>query len=374
MPFLRILLLLIVPIALLRADDTVNDRIRKIEARWKPAQTMARLRVPGVSIALIRGSKVEWVKPYGVKSAKGSKKMTENIDVATLFQAASISKPVAAVAAMHMSQYGNFGLDEDVNAKLKSWTVKDTAFTTNAKVTLRGLLSHTAGLTVHGFGGYAQGDPVPTITQILNGEKPANSDAILVDTTPGTKWRYSGGGYTVLQLMLQERLNKPFAEIMEMIVLNKLGMRDSTYAQPLPRPLHIRAAHAHDKEGQPIKGGNWHTYPEQAAAGLWTTPADLARFLIEMQKSARGESNLVIEQKTALEMLTVQKDRYGLGFRLKPGGGFGHGGSNAGFKCYLQADARNGVVIMTNADRGMDLIKEIVAAIESEYGWTHLKP
>ena len=234
MTFQRIPLLLLVPLAILRADDAVADRIRKIEARWKPAQTMARLHVPGVSIAVIRDSKVEWVKPYGVKSAKGQKKVTENIDVATLFQAASISKPVTAVAAMHMSQYGNFGLDEDVNAKLKSWKVKDTPFNANAKVTLRGLLSHTAGLTVHGFGGYAQGDPVPSITQILNGEQPANSDPVIVDITPGTKWRYSGGGYTVLQLMMQERLNKPFADIMEMIVLNKLGMRDSTYAQPLP--------------------------------------------------------------------------------------------------------------------------------------------
>jgi CubicO group peptidase (beta-lactamase class C family) len=370
----RLLVRILLPLALLlRAEDTPADRIRKIEDRWKPAQTMARHRVPGVSVALIRDSKVDWVKPYGVKNAKAPKRVTENVDVATLFQAASISKPVAAVAAMHMSQYGNFALDEDVNARLKSWKVKDNGFTSGAKVTLRGLLSHTAGLSVHGFRGYAQGEAVPTVIQVLNGEKPANSAPIVVDLVPGTKWRYSGGGYTVLQLLMQDRFNKPFAEIMDMIVLNKLGMRDSTYAQPLPKPLHIRAAHAHNKDGQPIDGA-WHTYPEQAAAGLWTTPSDLARFLIEMQKSARGESNKVIEKKTALEMLTIQKDQYGLGFRVKAGGSFGHGGSNQGFKCYMVADARNGLVIMTNGERGMDLIKEIVAAVESEYGWMGFAP
>jgi CubicO group peptidase (beta-lactamase class C family) len=369
----RFLLTFVFLPALLRAEDAVNEKIRKIEARWNPAQSMAKLRVPGLSIAVIRDSKVEWVKPYGVKSAKAKAKVTDNVDVATLFQAASISKPVAAVAAMHMSQYGNFGLDEDVNAKLTSWKVKDTASTAEAKVTLRGLLSHTAGLTVHGFGGYAAGEPVPTIQQILNGEKPANSAPVIVDQVPGTKWRYSGGGYTVLQLLMQDRLKKSFAEIMEMIVLQKLGMRDSTYAQPLPKPLHLRAAHGHNKEGQVLKG-EWHTYPEQAAAGLWTTPSDLARFLIEMQKSARGESNKVIERKTALQMLTIQKDNYGLGFRVSRDGVFGHGGSNEGFKCYMAADARNGFVIMTNGDRGMDLIKEIAAAIEAEYGWANLKP
>jgi CubicO group peptidase (beta-lactamase class C family) len=369
---MKLLLLFLLPL-LVRADDAIADRIRKIEARWKPAQAMARLKVPGVSIALIRDSKVEWLKPYGVKNTKAPKKVTENIDVATLFQAASISKPVAAVAAMHMSQYGNFALDEDVNAKLKSWKVKDNHFTVDAKVTLRGLLSHTAGLTVHGFRGYAQGEPLPTAIQVLNGEKPANSAPVVVDVTPGTKWRYSGGGYTVLQLLMQDRLNKPFADLMEMIVLNKLGMRDSTYAQPLPKVLHVRAAHAHNKDGNPIEGA-WHTYPEQAAAGLWTTPSDLAKFLIEMQKSARGESNKVVEKKTAVEMLTLQKDGYGLGFSVKSGGFFGHGGSNEGFKCYMRADGRNGIVVMTNGDRGMELIKEIVAAVESEYGWTGFAP
>jgi CubicO group peptidase (beta-lactamase class C family) len=150
-------------------------------------------------------------------------------------------------------------------------------------------------------------------------------------------------------------------------------MRDSTYAQPLPKVFHDRAAHGHNRYGHPIDGA-WHTYPEQAAAGLWTTPSDLARFLIEIQRSASGESNRVVEKKTAREMLTAQNDGYGLGFNVAKGGFFGHGGSNEGFKCYMRADGRNGVVIMTNGDRGMELIKEIVAAIESEYGWSGFAP
>jgi CubicO group peptidase (beta-lactamase class C family) len=368
---LRIASLLPLWTLLAHAEDPVATRVKRIEDRWKPAQTMARLHVPGVSMALIRDSKIEWVRPYGVKSAKAK---SAAVDVATLFQAASISKPVAAVAAMHMSQYGNFGLDQDVNATLQSWKVKDTPFTADAKVTLRGLLSHSAGLTVHGFGGYAQGDPVPDVVQVLNGDKPANSAPVVVDTVPGTKWRYSGGGYTILQLMMQERFKKPFADIMEMIVLGRIGMRDSTYAQPLPRPLHIRAASGHDKNGHTVKG-DWHTYPEQAAAGLWTTPSDLARFLIEVQKSALGESNRVIEKKTAEEMLRIQKGSYGLGFQIDANGGFGHGGSNAGFKCLMRIGRNgDGFVIMTNGDRGLELIQEVAAAVESEYGWKKSAP
>lgn len=356
---------------LLRAEDaSVAGRIRKIEERWKPAQSLALYKVPGVSVAVIRDSKLDWAKAYGVKIA-GDK---HALDVATLFQAASISKSVAAVAAMHMVQFGNFTLDENVNSKLTAWQVKDNPFTVDAKVTLRGLLSHSAGLTVHGFGGYEKGKPLPVITQILNGEKPANSPPVVVDIVPGTRWRYSGGGYTVVQLMMQERLKKSFADIMQMIVLGKLEMRDSTYAQPLPRALHSRASFGHDKNGRAIKG-DWHTYPEQAAAGLWTTPSDLARFLIEIQKSARGESNKVIEKKTALDMLTLQKGAYGLGFSLKPEhGGFGHNGSNEGFKCYMHANGRDGIVIMTNGDLGFKVIEEIVSAIESEYGWKNFKP
>jgi CubicO group peptidase (beta-lactamase class C family) len=354
---------------LLLAASPADENLRRIEAAWKPAEALANASVPGVSVAVVRDSKLAWAKGYGVKRAGGK----DPIDANTMFQAASISKPVAAMAAMHMSQYGNFALDENVNAKLKSWKVPENAFTTDAKVTLRGLLSHSAGLTVHGFRGYAQGEGVPTTIQVLNGAPPANSKPVVVDTKPGTLWRYSGGGYTVLQQLLMDRMDgKSFPEIMAMTVLNKLGMQNSTYDQPLPPRFAMQAAHGHKKDGA-VLPGEWHTYPEMAAAGLWTTPSDLAKVMIEMHKASRGEFNRVIEKKTALEMLRVQKGEYGLGWAIKGSQDFTHGGSNEGFKCLLYSTGRDGVIVMTNGDRGFDVIREIVKAVSVEYGWQNVK-
>ena len=353
------------PFLVLFAASSDDDSIRRIEAVWKPAEALAKTNVPGVSVAVVRYSKLAWAKGYGVKRAGGK----EAVDPGTMFQAASISKPVVAIAAMHMSQYGNFTLDEDVNGKLKSWKVAENPYTADAKVTLRGILSHSAGLTVHGFRGYAQGEAVPTTIQVLNGVAPANSKPVVVDTKPGTSFRYSGGGYTILQQLMIDRMNgKSFPEIMAMTLLGKLGMRDSTYEQPLPPRFAMQAAHGHKKEGT-VLPGEWHIYPEMAAAGLWTTPSDLAKVMIEMQRASRGESNQVIEKNTALEMLRVQKGDYGLGWGIAGPQEFTHGGSNEGFKCLLYSSGRDGVIVMTNGDRGFDVIRPIVKAVSVEYGW-----
>jgi len=346
------------------------DAIRRIEESWKPAARMAELKVPGVSVAVVRDSKIAWAKGYGVKRA-GSQ---DAVDASTMFQAASISKPVAAMAAMHMSQFGAFTLDEDVNAKLKSWKVPENAFTATEKVTLRRLLSHSAGLTVHGFRGYARDEPVPSPLQVLNGAPPANSKPVVPDVVPGSLWRYSGGGYTVAQVLMTDVFTrgggspKTFPEIMSITVLGRLGMKNSTYQQPLPERLHAQAAHGHRKDGSVVRGGGWHIYPEMAAAGLWTTPSDLALAAIEMQKARRGESNKIVEQKTAAEMLKVQKGDYGLGWGVT-GESFQHGGSNEGFKCLLRANGRDAIIVMTNGDQGMELIRDIVKAASVEYGW-----
>ncbi len=361
---------LLAPALFAQSAASESAAIARIEQQSKLRENMAELKVPGVSIAVVRDSKIVWAKGYGVRVAGGK----DPVEANTMFQAASISKPITAMAAMHLSQFGAFTLDEDVNGKLKSWRVPENAFTADAKVTARSILSHSAGLTVHGFRGYAKGEAVPTVIQVLNGEKPANSSPVVVDAKPGTLWRYSGGGFTILQLLVTERMaGKTFPEIMSMIVLGKLGMRNSTYEQPLPAPLHKQAAHGHRRDGTEVPGA-WHTYPEMAAAGLWTTPSDLALAAIEMQKAQRGESNKVIEQKTAQEMLKTQKGKYGLGWGLEPSDWFTHGGSNEGFKCMLLANDRNAIVIMTNGDEGAKLFRGIVEAAAVEYGWTVPKP
>ncbi len=337
------------------------------------AERMAALKIPGASIAVINDGKIEWAKGYGVLEAGSQSPVTEK----TLFQAASISKSVAAMSALRLVEQGRLGLDEDVNTRLQSWKVPENEFTKTEKATLRRLLSHTAGLTVHGFGGYPAGTPVPTTVQVLNGEKPANSAAVLADVVPGSLWRYSGGGFTVMQLLLSDVTGKSFPALLSELVLKPVGMADSTYEQPLPASLRAKAATGHRADGKPLPG-LYHTYPEMAAAGLWTTPTDLARYLMEIRKAVRGESE-VLSTEAARWMTTIVKGGYGLGLSLQgagPTASFGHGGSNEGFKCQMTAflDKGQGAVIMTNGDQGSRLGAEILRAVAREYGWPTFKP
>jgi CubicO group peptidase (beta-lactamase class C family) len=334
---------------------------------------MAALKVPGASVAVINDGAIEWAKGYGVAETGASAPVTPR----TLFQAASISKPVAALAALRLVERGLLSLDEDVNARLVSWKVPENELTTTEKVTLRRLLSHTAGLTVHGFGGYPADAAVPTVVELLDGEKPANSAAVRVDVVPGSAWRYSGGGYTVMQQLVVDVAGKPFPVLLDELVLGPLGMADSTYEQPLPEDRRGAAASGHRSDGG-LLPGRYHTYPEMAAAGLWTTPSDLARFLIEIQKGLGGRSE-VVTAETARAMTTAVKGSYGLGLSVRGAGEsatFGHGGSNEGFKCQMTAflEGGRGAVVMTNGDKGGWLGAEILRSIFREYGWPGFQP
>ncbi len=182
---------------------------------------MQKRRIPGLSLAIIQDGKIVKATGYGMTEKGGDAPVTTS----TLFQAGSISKSVAGLGALRLVEQGKLTLDEDVNTRLVTWKVPENAFTKEKKVTLRGLLSHTAGLTVHGFPGYATDEPVPTIVQVLDGAKPANTRPIRVDVPPGSKWRYSGGGYTVMQQMIIDVTGKPFPPFMQESVLGPLGMR-----------------------------------------------------------------------------------------------------------------------------------------------------
>jgi CubicO group peptidase (beta-lactamase class C family) len=334
---------------------TIHERLREY-------------RVPGVSVAVINNGRIEWARGWGEAEAGSG----IPVDTATLFQAASISKPVAAVAALRLVEAGQLALDEDVNARLRSWQVPASPHTATEKVTLRRLLSHSAGTTVHGFPGYAAGATVPSAVQVLNGEAPANSRPVRVDTVPGSLWRYSGGGITIAQLMMTDVTGRPFAELMREYVLEPAGMRHSTYAQPLPAERAGQAATAHRGDGTPLPGKH-HTYPEQAAAGLWTTPSDLARLAIEVQRAYNGQSGRIFTPETARLMLTTQSGSYGLGFAVNGEGDslrFEHGGSNQGFRAFFMATAQTGkgVIVMTNGENGAELGMEVLRAVAREYG------
>ena len=337
------------------------------------AARMAELNVQGVSIAFIEDGKVKWTRTYGVATA-GGPPVTDT----TLFQAASMSKALASAAALRLVEQGRLGLDEDVNQRLKAWKVPDSPFNAEKKVTLRGLLSHTAGMTVSGFPGYVAGKPVPDVVQILNGTPPSNTPAIRPFETPGS-YAYSGGGYTVAQLMIIEAGGKSYPELLQDLVLRPAGMTHSTFDQPLPARLVPRAASGHGVRGIVIDGAR-NTYPEYAAASLWTTPSDYGRFFIAIQNAYAGRPHSLISQASARQMTTPVDANYGLGLQLGRWGGhpyIQHGGGNEGFQCNSFAfldGARQGVVIMTNGNTGGIVTQDIMRALVAAYGWGEPDP
>ena len=380
-------LLLIVNILPLSAfaQTTAHAQIKRVEQgllpvvlikgdpSWSIEERMKFHKAPALSIAVIKDFKIEWAKAYGLKDLESNEPATTE----TLFQAGSISKSVNAMVAMKKVEQGRISLDEDINAKLTSWKLPDNEFTAKKKVTLRNLLSHTAGTTVHGFPGYAVTEKVPTLQQILDGTKPANTAAVRVDFEPGSRFRYSGGGTTISQLALMDIEKKPYPDIAKETVLAPLGMSNSTYSQPLPADWRKKAATGYRGNGSEVTG-KIHVYPEMAAAGLWTTPTDLAKFAIELQLSLAGKSNKVLTKQSVETMTTAFKDDVGLGFFIERHGNalyFGHGGADEGFRAELvvSRDKGYGVAVMVNSDNGQ-ILREVIRGVAREYGWDEFLP
>jgi CubicO group peptidase (beta-lactamase class C family) len=330
---------------------------------------MKKRQIPGLSLAVIQDGKIVKAKGYGFVDKNGSSPITES----TLFQAGSISKSVAATGALYLVENNKLALDEDVNTKLQTWKVPENEFTKNKKVTLRGLLSHTAGLTVHGFPGYDIAGSIPTVAQILDGTAPGNTPAVRVNFVPGSEWRYSGGGYTVMQQLMIDVTTKLFPDLMQEAVLKPLHMTASTFEQPLPADKAKLTATAHTGDRAMVEG-RWHVYPEMAAAGLWTTASDLARFAISIQNGVTGKSGSILSQSMTQQMLTNQKNNDGLGVFLQGEGAtrtFHHGGRDEGFDALMIAGAERGqgVVIMINANDNSRMMNQIVNAVATHYHW-----
>jgi CubicO group peptidase (beta-lactamase class C family) len=380
---------------------SVRARIRRVEngligvtelaGRKTLAERMAYYGVPGVSIAVIDDYQLQWAQGYGVLEAGGDESATPD----SLFHAGSIAKPVSAAAALVLVERGLLDLDEDVNRKLVSWQVPENEYTAEEKVTLRRLLSHSAGLT-DGFAMRSSSDPefdwgrasegeapTATIQQLLEAQPPADEGRpTRVTRVPGSAYQYSNNGYGVVQLLMTDVTHQPFSELMQETVLRPLGMTSSTFEQPLPEELRARATTEHYVSGQPFEGKRHH-FPLLAAGGLWTTPSDLARFAIEIMRARDGESDLLLSQEMANEMLTPQievddsslKDAYGLGFDLADDGRefrFMHTGGTWGSTCLLwvHPETGQGAVIMTNSASGEGAIRlEILLSLAMEYGW-----
>lgn len=372
------------PAAHVREDTSPAAMMARIEGAQIPdrqgfdgftlEEIMERTRVPGVSVAVIKDFEIHWAKGYGTADVATGAPVTPD----TLFQAASISKPAAAMGVMRLVQEGTLSLDADIHTYLTSWKLPEREHTRERPVTLRSLLSHTSGLgDGFGFPGYHPKDPLPSVVQILNGDKPSNTGKVLMERPPFTAFKYSGGGVTIVQLAITDTTGREFPEVMKSLVLDPIGMRNSAFEQPLSAERDRQAARAHDGRGHAMDA-KWHVYPELQAAGLWTTPGDLARLAIELQNALRGRSNRVLSAATARQMVTpVGVGDFAIGFGLRKlgeGWYFAHGGSNWGFQCDLIAHLRKGygVAIMTNGDRGGSVINEIRNRVAAAYNWDSL--
>ena len=356
------------------------------------SQLMQVFNVPGLSVAVIDNYKIAWAKGYGLTEAGGSTPVTTD----TLFQAGSISKMVAAIAALRLVESGRLSLDEDVNDKLKSWKVPENEFTKQQKVTLRRILTHTAGTTGSGFNGYAAGEPIPTLLQILDGASPANSPPIRVDLVPGTMQRYSGGGMLIEQQLMLDVTGEPFPQIMREMVLERLHLGNSTYEQPLPSQFAPMAASGTFGNGKTVPG-KWNTYPEMTVGGLWTTPSDLATIAIELALSREGKANRILSKTMTREMLTPQlkpeittvdtwggaqhPDRMGLSIWLGDNsdpGRFGIDGDAQGYVAALimLSDTGQGAVVMANCHSQNTRLLEsyLIDNIAKEYKWRYRTP
>jgi len=342
--------------------------------RWTMDERLAHYDCPGVGVAVIENGELAWAEGFGVIEKGRPAKVVAD----TLFSGASISKPIAAAMALILVERGVFDLDTDVNRYLKSWRLPDNEHTKGSPVTLRWLLSHTAGTTGHGFGGVAPGTALPTVLDILEGRPPAVTPPVRVDKRPGLSTRYSGGGTMIVQLMLEEASGKPFADLARELVFEPLGMTRATFVNPLLEALRANAAVGHEN-GQTIPG-KWVCVPPLAAGGIWTTATDYARFMIACRDAFLGRPGALFGPALAGQMMTPQGGgAFGLGWEIMDTGAskrFTHGGSNSGYQCETQCllEPGDGAVVLTNAESGLIFYWEVFTAVGRAHVWEGFMP
>jgi CubicO group peptidase (beta-lactamase class C family) len=359
-----------------RIEQDLQPSIQIIGRQVKPRSVAAELaarNTPAVSIAVVDHGRISWAKAYGLADVASGAKAT----VATMFEAGSVSKPVGASGAMQLMQAHLFALDDAANGRLTSWRIPDNDLTTGHPVTIRQLWTHTAGVTAHGLPGYAVGAPVPSLVDILDGKWPANTPAIVVQHVPGTVWRYSSGGIAIAQLVMTDTTHTPFPPLMRRLVFTPLGMADSTYEQPPPTARDGQLATGYLGDGEATEG-RFHLYPEMAAAGLWSTPTDLAKWSIALVRAYNDEPSPLMSHASAVTMLTPGLGAWGIGIHVVGSGDdlrFTHEGDDWGFKAdfVIWPKGERAIIAMANSDQGMEVVTELMQAVAREYGWRGLE-
>lgn len=332
-------------------------------------ERMDECHTPAISIAIIENFKICEVFTHGVER----RTIKEKVTMDTLFQAGSISKPIFATAVMRLVERGTLDIDTDISEYLVGYDVP-TYDNQKHKITLRQILSHHAGLNLHGFAGYQQGQRIPKVEQILNGAFPSNNIKLKLIKNPGTGFQYSGGGYVLAQKIVTDVCKRDFCDLMNDLVLSPFSMTHSTYSQPLSNDQHNEIAFGYNLHNLQLPGG-YNIMPELSATGLWTTPSDLARFGIEIMKALKSESKYLA--KNTAELMTTkayENSPYGMGLAVdqcKKGLTFGHGGSNFGYHsnmCFC-TDEGSGIVVMQNSDIGIGICDEVTNAFKEICDW-----
>ena len=333
--------------------------------------------VNGISIVVIKDFKIDWAKGYGWADSLTRRP----VNTSTLFQVGSISKSINGLAVLSLVQRGKLDLDNDINEHLKSWKFPYDSLSKGKKISVANLLSHTAGLSGHGFPGYEIGDTIPSLIEILNGIPPANTKAIRSQFEPSLKYKYSGGGTTISQLIIQDVTQQPYHQFMRKTIFDPLGMKTSSYEQPPTLTNKNLLATGYRSDGKAVTG-NYHIYPEQAAAGLWSNPSELAAYVIEIQQSLVGKSNKILSKEMATKYVTPYNPMYvtpypdeevALGVYNRKVGNeryFTHDGSDRGFKAKFIGSIENGfgAAVMINSDN-REILEEVVNAIALTYQW-----
>lgn len=351
-------------------ENSLSGRvILKQKGRYTLEDRMAYYNVKGLSIAVVHDYKVAWAKGYGWADKKERKPVTPE----TLFEPGSISKSLNAVGLLKLVQDQKLDLHTDINTYLTSWQFPYDSISHGKKITLAQLLSHSAGLTVHGFPGYDLTAQIPTVPQILDGEYPANTPPVRSAFEPGIRFQYSGGGTTISQLMLMDVTKQPYDVYMYENVLKPMGMVNSFYTQPAPEDRQDLCASGYYPDGRQVPN-KFHAYPEQAAAGLWMTPTDLCQYIIETQLAYAGKSARVLNQDmTRLRLSPYNDASSALGVFMEDRNGtlyFQHSAGNEGFcgQYYGSLESGDGVAVFLNTN-SYAILPEVINSIATVYQW-----
>ena len=380
-----ILFLFCLLISLFSESQTLENQIQQVEngfvfpAVFPVDQKMTqhnildqlkKYKIPGASIAVVHEGKIHWSKGYGF----ADRNQTQPITTQTLFQSASIGKIITSLVALRLVQEGKLKLDVNINQQLTRWKLPEHDLTKNQPVTLRHLLTHTAGLTDdYGFLGYKPGSKIPSLLQILNNESPAKTKKPwTVKTTPGSVERYSGGGYLIVQLLIEEASGLTFEDCVQQYVFDALQMNHSTYEYGPDKNLGKSIALGHKGNGKALKKKSYHIYPEKGAAGPWTTAEDLAKLIIEIQ------THKILNPEMTQKMMTPFINHKGLGLNLKgidQPYAFWHAGQNLGYTGVLYGSLNdgNGAVVLVNSDGGERFMQEFISSVASAYNWKVMK-